>query len=1806
MPEIKRAFSASRMNKDLDERLVPAGEYRDANNIEIDTSEDTNIGTVQALKGNTALTAKFPAGSICVGSITDDKNDKIYWLVAGASVTSNNVTITKDYIAEYDIQNATFKYVLVDIYEVKIKAEGPSTAANGFLYAPEISSIDSYNNIGIRLDMKVTSTNVTTDDNIYVTDIQTDTNKWKILTSTGFATSDDEDITFTSERLLNFYGGEILNGKHLPPRLITGINVLDGMLFWTDNFSEPKKINIERCIAGTGGTQYLQGGSVSGFASTTTTTTHQIFEGDTDHFHTRLVSSKNGFDLEVMTDRLKQKAVWLDEEHITVLRKAPHTPPYLEMSSTDVLRTDASGNTLNISTTATNLAFTDSNNDLLTSGSTVYTGSDAITFDTNVDFRVGDIVILTNNPNANTATFTEHEVRIRIESAPSSLPPNDGPYDWSLLSIDSTISTGQQNWSARLEQSKPLFEFKFPRFAYRYKYKDGEYSTFSPFSEIAFLPSDFDYAPKKGFNLGMTNELRSLKIKDYVVEDAARGRDVVEVDILYKEDGSPNIYTVKSIKISDDHPKWPDKANHAYARGEFEIESELIHATLPSNQLLRPWDNVPRLAKSQEVTANRLVYGNYIQNYNMEINNEELIPLIDVGLESTVGDGTVSPSKSVKSIRTYQVGVVYRDKYGRETPVFPGDPQKSAIKIEKKECAKFNKLTAKMLTPPPSWADSWKFFVKETSNEYYNLAQDRWYNAEDGNIWLSFPSSERNKVDEDTFLILKKQHENNIAVTEKARYKILAIENEAPDFIKTNTKILGKQLSTTNNWVTSTTAGFPFIDYTNFTMQVAANFYAEFGAGGALDDAVTKAMHDGYLFIRISTDTVKGKFYKIANIKEVNSNIKIEIDGKFGDDMRFAAPAQTTGSIVSGLFVELATRIPENKPEFDGRFFVKIYKDLVLKENVLSQTSFDGYKVINAMSSYYINYQGFNENQHGSTNQLINALNNPGSDTTYIITPKGHSAADVNSMGSSIGLPLKKAVKNWWRAWGAGWFIDSAITANEGSLTENIQNNNIGTAAPADNALDGSGTGRIESGQYGIFDATSSNNTQGIVGTNKNIALSWSGIYPTGTSLETVPPGGNPPNNHVGGNPVYSVGTGAHAQQALVVQYLSTPGTQFRFKDDPDGFVYTIKDSQRTEDLLNYDSQDSILPADSFPEAANKRLRLTLTVENQNGNGIGVDGVQYSPITTGANPVWSPASSTSPVVIEFVEEFDEDDTQESSSNPGIWETEPKEDVGLDIYYESTQAYPIKLNARTNEQYAVIGSVVENENTSFGTTLTVASWSDQTVTLSAQIPTAIAVGDIISFTAPDGGVTRLVVKTAVTAATSSQIEFYNHTFGPPSQTLPGYSPCYQKVTLPFFNCYSFQNGVESNRIRDDFNAMTIDKGVKVSTVFAQHYEEERLGSGLIHSGIYNSTNGINNLNQFIAAEKITKNLNPRYGAIQKLYNRDTNLITICEDKVFNILADKDALYNADGSAQLVTSNKVLGQTTPYGGDYGTQNPESFVSDNYRSYFTDRIRGAVLRLSMNGITPISKAGMSDWFNDNLKGSTDSSYKNSVESIIGTFDSKKGLYNVTIKQIQETIKGVSFESKDPTYYTVSYSEQAKGWVSFKSFYPESGISINNNYYTFKDGELYKHHDNSTYNNFYGVQYYSDITAILNDQPGSIKSFNTINYEGSQAKIDQYTGADGEYYNLTASKGWYVDSISTDQQTGVVPEFIEKEGKWFNYIRGESTTLSNLDQKEFSVQGIGVASSISGSGETNTHTFTISNNDESSSGTTWDSTPD
>jgi len=344
------------------------------------------------------------------------------------------------------------------------------------------------------------------------------------------------------------------------------------------------------------------------------------------------------------------------------------------------------------------------------------------------------------------------------------------------------------------------------------------------------------------------------------------------------------------------------------------------------------------------------------------------------------------------------------------------------------------------------------------------------------------------------------------------------------------------------------------------------------------------------------------------------------------------------------------------------------------------------------------------------------------------------------------------------------------------------------------------------------------------------------------------------------------------------------------------------------------------------------------------------------------------------------------------------------------------------------------------------------------------------------------------------------------------------------TLDFYNCIAFvKDGVflETQRVFDKFNSVQMGKGVRVN-VPQENYAKERRKAGLIFSGIYNSRTGTNRLNEFVYSDGITKDLEPNYGSLQKLHTRDTNLVALCESKVFTIMADKDILYSGSGNPQVVASNRVLGQTTPFLGDFGIGlDPSSFASYANRMYFTDRPRGSVIRISTDGITEISESGMSDFFRDKLNSNS--------SKLIGSYDSYNGQYLLSLDD-----------------YSLTFSEDQKGWVSRVSYVPEAGVSVNNIFYTFNQGDIWQHNSvNVNRNNFYNVQYKSYLTTVFNQEPSAIKSFKTINYEGTA--------------------GWQVPFILTDQQAGYVIDFENKEGKWYNNINGISnvnviTELNNL----------------------------------------------
>jgi hypothetical protein len=1321
MAKLQHTFVQGKMNKDLDERLVPNGQYRDAQNIQVSSSEGSDVGAVENILGNAKQNNKPGGGSWntsfgltnakCIGAARDSQNEKIYWFL-----TSNTV----DAILEYDQTTDVISPVLVD-----------------------------------------------------------------------------------ANNVLNFNTSN----------LITGVNLLDGILFFTDDLSEPKAINVSTFKAGS-----VQSGNV--LATHTQVYGRDFIESDTTAIKPSPKQAISVSSLPSLVTTPANQATGITPIFISV--NLGLAPPLVGSKNVGSSFTIADGGFSNA-----------------ISPQSVFLNKQ-VTFKTQVFRENGSIIY--------------YEVVCTVTALTRNNEPPAGYFNGGTFRID-TISTNIPNtpltWEVLLLESDPIFQNDFPRFSYRYKFADNQYSTYAPFSEVAYVPGKFSYEAQNAFNSGMTNNLRKAVLNFPSAAYALPPADVTEIQILYKGHNSNNIYVIE---------------NHLIASGTlttFEVTSELLGPVVESLQLLRPFDALPRKAKSQEIIGNRVVYGNYLHNYTLGG-----LPTLTGGQTNNsfaVGEELLG-QKTIKSDRTYQLGVTFIDAYNRETPIFTD--KSASVNVAKDKSLNKNALTASTaLSSVPSWADYYKYYIKDSSAGYYNLVLDRWYDDSDGNVWLSLPSEERNKIGSSEFLILKKQHGSDQAVTSNNYYKIIDTQNEAPRNIKfIQTEQSTAAIEVISNGFTSTG---PWIGFKGPTFSENNAFHEGFSGTSAIQFSEVAAPYRSTQLYEINQggpqDDSGGK-----------TNYSVLFDSGVGitaEDTWLTSVSTGTGKVRATIY-DLEE---SNSPEFQGRFFVKVPKGATWERDV------------EIPSSVTLSKSGFNINVTAGSRSGSVSNSVPSNPVSYI---------DRLSFGDTLeSIPVDLPTSG------------TTFTLVLGPLSANWTSGNLNT------------------------------------------------------------------------------------QNSRVYSYLQDEGVaKVRF-GNADG---------------------------SFTEVYNI---LSVSAEgNYTRNGL--DFV-YRTFTVDRTFLGELGSTT----IDTIEVVTNSESESSATpNPAIFETVPLETADLDIFYEASNALPIAGLSNT-------------------------------------------------------------------------------------------------VSLGYFNSYSFGNGVESDRVDDDFNAPVIGKGVRVSSTLDKPYKEERKASGLIFSGIFNSTSGVNNTNQFTAAENITKDLNPTYGSIQKLHARDTDLIALLEDKCFRILADKDALFNADGSTNVTSNINVLGQAVPYVGEFGiSKNPESFASYGFRTYFTDKARGAVIRLSRDGITEISSKGMTDYFEDGLKSAT--------SDLIGSYDEQNSSYNVKIGPEQ-----------------VSFKETVDGWATRLSYAPEFAISLNNDYYSFKNGEIWEH-SNTTRSNFYGIQRETTVKPVFNDAPTSVKNFKTLSYEGDE--------------------GWTA-TVVTNKQSGSVSTWKDREGIYFNYIMGDATTLSSIDAKEFSVQGIG-----------------------------------
>jgi len=1916
MPEIKNNFTSGKMNKDLDERLVPSGEYIDAMNVQVSTSEGSDVGAVENILGNELVSFDplVDAGSICVGSITDEANNALYYLIAGpdsgkpvfeqddygylsswsdldAIINAPDNFIFRDKI--FKIQNDEVTPVFVDNHTIKTSFDITYPSGLGTSQRYSINATDGiyagmtcYFFNGPAHDLLIQTGGIGENEfsgpssvgygpsqpqhfygrrsvtrKVLEAEYDPITNKTIVLFDKNLAeehqvnqgglgeaayvNADEADynyLIFVKKKILNFKCNKV----------ITGLSILDDFLLFTDNDAEPKKLNITRSIAGT----------------------HHAGEKAT-----RLVVPDRSIAYE---DNVIAK-----EEHVTVIKKYPTKKLIVEQELEAPIEAVSDYNfTKNDGTGVFVLA---------------EVGEEIIENFTNfangTEWTVGDELRFLRQGAPQGSLPDDFDVRCKVKQDLSNTPLGPGiidpttglpitfpssTYKLEILSIspltpvDLSIGPNQVNFVyvnifdvVRVLDVDSLFEKKFVRFGYRWKYQDGEYSTFSPFTDTVFAPSFFEYNAVLGYNKAMENHLTSIKLREVVASNIPD--DVVQVDLLYIESNATTVYIVDKIKYNDlPSVNIGTSSYNNWVANQFKIKSDLIYAAVPANQFIRPWDNVPRKALALEVTGNRLVFANYLQNYNMNnIDGEKYKPTLEASFDTRWKTGVVAgrpwygkpvlfdavyfdnfgiqnpelnfhrlvenpiepleASPSLKSLRSYQLGFTYSDEYGRETPVFTSDD--ATVRIPKKEAKELNLLTARITSDTPEWAKNFKMYIKETSNEYYNLPLDRVYKAEDGNLWLSFPSSERNKVDEQTYLILKKGADSNSLVEPQAKYKIIAIENEAPDFLKTKNRLLAEVVGgggiappiqhLFNDSTSPTPAPFisPLTPSTkSFTIN-ATNFA----------DESSVALEEYGNVLSFDFRDASGRYSKRYPIVDISLNdsgdeYTIVTETPILSSETWMFEDNTTVPLSSTLKLRFYKSITRVKPEFDGKFFVKINGDSTaatfLNTNAGSPPS---YAVVAAMNAYYFSDTG----KFGITKGTIGRASGGNIDAEWnYYTSSGGTNPHTGNPGAIIhpglgqggyvdqtGIESTDGERDWQRALDFGtasdpfsnWFIDEIYYAGTHPSTSNS----------GGNAVDGPNvTNQFNYGK-GIHED----------GGQDYIEISFSLIGPGACQGDAILDIATAPKINFAkfnDDEIWEVGSAVnttHVDQFTIVNQL-IPGTKFRVVNDDNNTIYEITGNVTKERRYNFAQWALVQTAfnnwlatwsisnpggdparknayeqmwERFGEPINRRVAYKIPVDkNINGtNGTTIDVSGVNKTITAASADDATAQGNTSVTIQFIEQRADDDNEILlSSNPAVFETEPKENIDLNIFYEVSDAYPTKLDINTIERYIPIGA-----NVTCSTHPLLMDFNEQTyvtgfeqnmfgqLMIKFNIPlrtTPVGATELV-FTRADGGYTTVTGNWYVPRTNSSNPAYIsapiqNSVTGLPyipDETAYEIFPAIGEIGLSWFNCYSYGNGVESNRVRDDFNQVFLNKGVKASTTLDTIYEEERRTNGLIYSGLYNSTSGVNSLNQFIQAEKITKDLNTTYGSIQKLFSRNTDLIAFCEDRVLRILANKDAVFNADGNPNLIATPNVLGQTMPFSGDFGIgTNPESFAYDSYRVYFTDAKKGAVLRLSKDGLTNLSDYGMSKYFRNNLK---------KYDKILGSYDDKKNHYNLTLDQYCSSDGG---KLEPPV--TISYKEAVRGWVSFKSFIPESATSMENNYYTFKYGLPYKHHINEKRNVFYSDFEPTSIEFYLNQGPDVVKSFKTLNYEGSQAKVYEESAGSIDsnpgqgYYNLNAKPGWSVQHIVTDLEKGKVQgnQFVEKEGKWFNYIQGDKQVLNtnSINSSSFNFQGIGRSAAL------------------------------
>lgn len=1121
-----------------------------------------------------------------------------------------------------------------------------------------------------------------------------------------------------------------------------------------------------------------------------------------------------------------------------------------------------------------------------------------------------------------------------------------------------------------INNAENYMEDKFLSFAYRYRYEDQEYSATSLFTTPAFQPGPFEFSYANFANESMQNKYNAIEISFNT-----GSRRVIAVDVLYKFTNSTTIFLIE--RFDKRNEGWADNTTHTIT-----FTNSKIYTVLGSDEILRLYDNVPKIAKAQTIMANRLIYGNYTDGYNITNSTGQVLDL-----EYYLQRVTESVGITAIPFPTLTVG----DTYQLNSTISPVIIPNSTATFDLASIA--DKLfvgSQFVLTINLTTYSTQAYSVENTTGAIVQCTADN-SPATGCTGW------EQNNVQTDIeiecFIDLTQSYTGSTAVADFINSSDFAnaIGTIAPPAPNANFELIGNAsagFSLTDSFNGNTITP---VNYTKFNSSIdsSSNQQGIRITPPATSTDTTFSLQTiaiEYQFNNSATNytissfeyfTVTNAEANLTNVLEqgsLHSNRDYEVGLVYMDEYARASTVLVaqfntlfippSGSdLINKIKVELFSQPPS---------WAKRWKYVVKPSATNYETIYANYFVKALDGSIWLLLRGDNTEKVTVGQQLIVKVDGDGALNTEVkaevLATEAQGINFIDPRPDPADSTVKSPAGYYMNMIPRGWRVSDDAVPQTWWNPNGFGKTNSGNACTPGSTTE---QGWWYDDEYTI---------QGNVGTKTNIPIN-AGAQVTITLhvWRNSSNSGNTEQIEYNYNQTF---TAAQNFSNLYKWWVATrpdlgSGTNTGAGDYNDVFFEpTLATRYPNTGSSNQFGNECLPGLNSLPF-----LEFTYQPPCRDTNATMAQGVNCPKSGWFGNVQFLADDSTnpdSPIYLAFRPGLQGTASRAARSRLSVdvtqggdlivFETEP-EIANSEIFYDSSVSYPIVAGQHAS------GSEVANSTV---TSLTNLKLNDTTGIFTV----AVQVGDFVYNTVTGSTATVTIVNSNIlltldadifTLTGQSYVIIHNANPSDQNQTVAGLPSI---LTIPFFNCYSFGNGVESFKIQDRLDGMSFQLGERALAVSNQDFKEANRFAGLTYSGIFSGEANQNNLNEFNLGLVNFKDLETTFGEIQQLYARKTDVLVLQEDKISYVLAGKNVLTDAVGGGTITSVPEVLGEQVARLEEYGNSfNPESFIAYGYDMFFTDTKRGAVLRLrgssfNTDELTVISSEGMRSWFRDEFQ--------------------------------------------------------------------------------------------------------------------------------------------------------------------------------------------------------------------------------------------